>query len=491
VSKPKPKSRSSSPGKRKRAPGKAGKRKPPAVSKAKAKGKGKRRAKHKRSPVPQEQPIVYMVSLGCAKNQVDSERLAACLLSEGFLLTAHPGDADLVLVNTCAFLESAREETREVLAELQRLKQLGRLRAVVAAGCYPQKAGEVPGADEVIAFDDYPHLAARCRRILDLPPRKRSAPAPSVLSCAPRLRFGLKATAYLKISEGCDNCCAYCTIPAIRGPLRSRPVKEVLAEAEELIADGALELILIAQDTAAYGSDLPGGQLRLGELIRGLLELPGYHWLRLMYTHPVNITPELLELFGEKRVAAYLDMPIQHADDNVLALMGRGYTSDDLRRIIGHLRRRAPHMALRSTCMVGFPGETNTAFKYLCTFLLEARFDHLGAFVYSPEPGTRAARRKKQVSERTRLRRHSELMGVQKLISSGRGQERVGDTMLVLVESTGEGPALGRSQYQAPDVDGQTIITRPHAALAAVRPGEFHPVIITGATDYDLVARLI
>jgi ribosomal protein S12 methylthiotransferase len=449
------------------------------------------RSRKRRAAAEPEQPVVYMVSLGCPKNQVDSERLAAALAGEGFLLTAHPGDADLALVNTCAFIEEARAETREVLAEMQLLKKKGKLRAVVAAGCYPQRNRQIPGADQVLPFRDYPHLAARCRKALGLGRRKRRAPPPGVLSCAPRLRFGLKSVAYLKISEGCDNSCAYCTIPKIRGRMRSRPMKEVLAEAEELISDGAREIILIAQDTAAYGMDLPGGKPLLAELIRKLLEMPTYHWLRLMYAHPAHLTDEVVELLGEGRFTQYLDMPIQHVDDDVLKAMGRGYDSERLRQLIIRIRTVSPRTALRTTCMVGFPGETPQAYSMLRTFLVEARFDHMGVFEYSPEPGTRAARRKGQVSDRTKHKRREELMGLQKLVASGRGMERIGDQMTVLIESAGGGPAIGRSQFQAPEVDGRMIITRPHAGLAALRPGEFHRVVVTGAYDYDMVARLI
>ncbi len=457
----------------------------------KPKSKTKPKTKHRRKSTPPAQPVVYMVSLGCAKNQVDSERLAGSLVGEGFLLTAHPGNADLALVNTCAFIDSARAETEEVLAELQGLKEHGSLKAVIAAGCYPAKSDVVPGADAVIPFKDYAQLAARCRQALKLPRRKRRAPGPGLLSCAPRLRFGLKTTAYLKVSEGCSNRCAYCAIPSIRGGLRSRPMKHVLSEAEELIADGARELVLIAQDTAAYGMDIEAGKPLLAELVRKLLDLSDFHWLRVMYAHPANLTDEFLELLGESRVAKYLDMPIQHADDDVLSLMGRGYTCDQLRHIIDRLRTAAPQLALRTTCMVGFPGETSAAFGRLRSFLVEARFDHMGVFVYSPEPGTRAARRKHQVSQRTRLKRYDELMGVQKLVASGRGLERTGEIMHVLVEETGHGTALARSEFQAPGVDGQVIITRPHAGLSALRPGEFHRIVVTGAYDYDLVARLI
>ncbi len=453
--------------------------------------KSRRKRRKPRPSVPAEPPVVFMITLGCAKNQVDSERLAGALVGEGFYLTADPTGADLALVNTCAFLESAREETREVLAELQGLKQAGRLRAVLAAGCYPAKTRRIPGADAVVPFKEYSGLANICRKALSLPRRKRQAPAPEVLGSSPRLRFGLKTTAYLKLSEGCSNRCAYCAIPAIRGPARSRPLKDLLAEAGELVADGARELVLIAQDTAAYGTDLAGGRPLLGELMRELLKMRGYHWLRLMYAHPAHLTDDVIELLGERRMARYLDMPIQHADDEVLASMGRGYTADDLRRLIIKVRRSAPRTALRTTCMVGFPGETAAAFGRLRSFLVEAQFDHLGAFAYSPEPGTRAARRKRQVSDRTRHRRLDELMNLQKLIASGRASERIGDSLAVLIESVGAGPALGRSEFQAPEVDGSVIVTRPHAGLAALRPGEFHRAVVTGIHDYDLVARLI
>jgi ribosomal protein S12 methylthiotransferase len=436
-------------------------------------------------------PAVYMVSLGCPKNQVDSERLAGALVGEGFYLSAEAESADLALVNTCAFLESACEETRRVLAELQEIKARGRLRAVIAAGCYPARTRRVPGADLTLRFAQYPRLAAICRKALGLPRRKRVAPAPGVLSCSPRLRFGLRSTAYLKIAEGCSNCCAYCTIPSIRGPMRSRPMDEVVREAEELVADGARELVLIAQDTAAYGLDGSRGKPALAELLRRLLRVGGYHWLRLMYAHPGHLDEEVLELIGEDRIVEYLDMPVQHADDKVLRSMGRGYTAEQLRGLVFRLRRVMPRIGLRTTCMVGFPGETAAAFSRLRTLLVEARFDYMGAFAYSPEKGTAAARRKRQVSERTKRRRLGELMGLQKLIASGRSVERVGDGITVLIEETGDGPAIGRCQYQAPEVDGRVIVTRPHAAIASLRPGEFRRAVVTAAHDYDLVASLV
>ena len=441
---------------------------------------------------PARPPAVCLVSLGCAKNQVDSERLAAALVQEGFLLAADPADADLALVNTCAFLESARKESRQTLAGLQELKKRSRLRAVVAAGCYPARSGRVPGADLAVPFSGYRHLASLCRKALSLADRPASAEPPEVMGSAPRLRFGLKASAYLKISEGCSNRCAYCAIPAMRGAMRSRPLEAILEEAAELVADGARELVLVAQDTAAYGRDLPRGRPGLAELIRRLLEVPGFRWLRLMYAHPAHLGADVIELLGERRVAKYLDLPIQHADDGVLAAMNRPYTADDVQRLVDRVRERVPGIALRTTCLVGFPGETRQAFRRLLGFVAELGFDHLGAFAYSRERGTPAARARRQVAERTKQRRLAALMRVQKLLADMRGQERVGERLTVLVEDRGgTGPAVGRSQYQAPEVDGKVMITGPHAGLAALVPGQFHRVIVTGARSYNLVARLI
>jgi ribosomal protein S12 methylthiotransferase len=432
-----------------------------------------------------------MVSLGCAKNRVDSERLAGALLSEGFVLTGDAAGADLALVNTCAFIEPARTETRAVLAELQKLKAGGRLRAVVAAGCYPSRWGEVPGADAVVPIEDYPRLVTICRQQLGLPAGHLTAPPPEVMGNSPRLRFGLKTTAFLKLSEGCSNRCAYCSIPSIRGPARSRPPLDVVREAGELVADGAAELILIAQDTAAYGRDLPGGRPLLGDLLRRLLAVPGFRWLRLMYAHPGHLTDDVIEMMGEPRIVPYLDMPIQHADNGVLAAMGRGYTAEDLCRLVLRLRASCPGIALRTTCLVGFPGENAAAFARLRQFLIEVQFDHLGAFVYSPEPDTPAAGLAHRVRSDVAQRRLDEIMQIQKLTGSYRSQERIGQQVTVLVEEAGHGPAIGRYEGQAPDVDGRTIITRPHAALSALRPGEFRRAVLMAAHDYDLVARLI
>jgi ribosomal protein S12 methylthiotransferase len=445
-------------------------------------------------PAPEPgQPVVCLISLGCAKNQVDSERLAGALAQEGFLVASDPADADLALVNTCSFLKAARSETMRTLAELQELKKRTRLKAVIAAGCYPSSEQSVPGADLVLPFDKYAELAAVCRRALGLPSRERWAEPPEVLGSSPRLRFGDKRTAYLKISEGCDNRCAYCRIPSIRGPMKSRPAEAVIDEALELVADGARELVLIAQDTAAYGRDLPGGRTNLAVLMRRLLDVAGYRWLRLMYAHPAHLTDEVIELFGERRLAKYLDMPIQHADTDVLAAMNRPYGEKDLRALIEKLRGRCPEIALRTTCLVGFPGETRQAFQKLLSFVAEVQFDHLGGFAYSREPLTPAARMKHQVSLSVRERRLEMLLRVQKLLSDLRGQERVGAQLTVLIEAPGSGgsAARGRSQYQAPEVDGKVVITAPHAGLASLRPGRFHRVMITGARGYDLVARLI
>jgi len=450
------------------------------------------RSKSAKSAAPQ--PVACLVSLGCAKNQVDSERLAGALVQEGFLLASDPADADLALVNTCAFLKSARRETLGTLAELQALKAGGRLKAVVAAGCYPSSSARVPGADVVVPFERYPDLALICRRALGLPDRPRWAEPPEVMGCSPRLRFGDKTTAYLKISEGCSNRCAYCLIPSIRGAMRSRPAEEIIDEALELVADGARELVLVAQDTAAYGRDLgAGNRMNLAGLMRRLLDVGGYRWLRLMYAHPAHLGDDVIELFGEQRLARYLDMPIQHVDDAVLASMNRPYGEKDLRRLIQKLRARCPELALRTTCLVGFPGETQGAFRRLLTFVSDVQFDHLGAFAFSPERGTPAALMKQRVRTSTRQRRLETLMRVQKLISDLRGQERIGEQLTVLIEqpSTGGHAALGRSQYHAPEVDGKVVITAPHAGLAGLRPGRFHKVIVTGAREHNLVARLI
>ncbi len=434
-----------------------------------------------------------MISLGCAKNQVDSERLVGALVQEGFLLASDPADADLALVNTCAFLRSARSETVRTLRGLQALKRSSRLRKVIAAGCYPSSSTRVPGADLVLPFDRYAELVAVCRQALGLPPKDGWAESPEVLGCAPRLRFGDKRTAYLKISEGCDNRCAYCRIPSIRGPMRSRPPEAVIDEALELVADGARELVLVAQDTAAYGRDLPGGRASLAGLMGRLLDVAGYRWLRLMYAHPAHLGDDVLELFGEHRLASYLDMPIQHADDAVLSAMNRPYGERQLRELVEKLRRRCPDIALRTTCLVGFPGEDRAAFRRLLAFVTDAQFDHLGAFAYSPEPGTPAARMKDQNSAAVRNRRLHTLLRVQKLVADMRGQERIGEQLSVLIESPGGGgqAAIGRSQYQAPEVDGKVVITAPHAGLAALGAGRFHRVIVTGAREHNLVARLI
>ncbi|MBI5624180.1 MAG: 30S ribosomal protein S12 methylthiotransferase RimO [Elusimicrobia bacterium] len=438
-----------------------------------------------------EQPVVSLVSLGCAKNQVDSERIIASLVQEGFLLAEDPADADIALVNTCAFLESARQETRDVLSELQALKKRSGLRAVVALGCYPSKTGVVPGADALSAFKDYRALPALCRKLLRLPARKARAASPEVLGCGPRLRLGPKEVAYLKISEGCANRCAYCAIPSIRGPLRSRPMADILKEASDLVADGAHELVLVGQDTAGYGLDLKAGKTGLAKLMSGLLGIRGYRWLRLMYAYPSHLSDEVVEYLGQDRVAAYLDLPIQHADDGVLKAMNRPYTGADLKTLIAKLRKKVPEIALRTTCLVGFPGETESAFRNLRDFVQEACFDHLGAFAYSREPGTKAHGLPGQVEEAVKVERLNLLMACQKKASRKAGQARLGKVLEVLVEKAGPRFAVGRSQYQAPEVDGKVLVCGPVSRLKTLQAGMFCRARISSAQDYDLVGRLV
>jgi ribosomal protein S12 methylthiotransferase len=476
---------------------------PDGLSRDKRKRRRQKRRSAQQAPRPKpasldieeqvDQPVVYMVSLGCAKNQVDSERLAGALVAEGFLLAADPSMADLALVNTCAFLESARQETRQVLAEMQDYKSHGLMRAVLAAGCYPSLEGKIPGADRTIKFKDYAKLAQICRAALKLPKAETQAPAPCVMSTSPRLRFGQPATAYLKISEGCSNVCSYCMIPGIRGKMQSRPEDEIFAEAQELVADGARELILIAQDTAAYGTDSAERKPRLAALMKRLLKIKDFRWLRLMYAHPGHITPELLELFNEERVADYLDMPVQHAHPRILSAMNRNYTSRDVMDIVEEIRRRSPKTALRTTVMVGFPGEKSADLDHLKALLIDGEFDHVGAFAYSPEKGTSAESMTDQVSERTKKKRLREILSLQKLISAGRSMQRIGDQIQVLVEEVPylPGTAYGRSQYQAPEVDARVILTRPHAALATLAPGQFVEAVVTSISGPDLVARLL
>lgn len=440
-------------------------------------------------------PLASLVSLGCAKNTVDSERILGALAEAGWAIAEDPSVADLCLVNTCGFIQPARQETADVLNELREARRDGRPTLIVAMGCMVRQAMNEPAqrnvlsaADACIGFEDYDRVAERCLELLE-GRKPETGRKQTPFTARPRLRIEGMHSAYLKVSEGCSNACRFCTIPAIRGPQVSRPIEDLVAETQELIALGAREIVLIGQDTSSYGHDLYG-QRCLDELLRALCEIPDDVWFRLLYVYPRFVTDSLLDsMMADPRICPYLDMPLQHIDDDVLRRMGRGMGRDGTLRLLDRVQERMPHAALRTTFITGYPGETEEAFKQLAAFVAEGRFMHVGVFAYSEEPGTPAATEKETVPETEKQRRVDELMRLQLEVSrrklaawKGRDVEALVDTL-----DAPEGcDAVARTAWQAPEVDGVTLV---HAD-AELHAGDRLSLRVEDALDYDLVGSV-
>ncbi len=440
---------------------------------------------------------VYILSLGCPKNLVDSEVLSALLARSGLHITDRPDRADTIVVNTCAFILPAREESIEEILRMAAWKKKGHCRSLVVAGCLPQRYGaelarELPEVDLFLGTGDFPEILAH----LELLDKGRGKGPllrvgdPSFLMDATTPRTVSTAFyGYLKIAEGCSNCCAYCVIPSIRGPFRSRPMADVVAEAERLAAGGTRELILIAQDTTAWGRDLRG-RPTLNGLIKRLCNLEGPRWIRLLYAYPKNITAELLStMAAEEKVCRYLDIPVQHIDDKVLKAMNRKGTSAFIRKKIAEIREAVPGIALRTSLIVGFPGETEEQFEGLLRFVQETRFESLGVFTYSPEEGTKAAEMPGQVPEAEKVRRQGLIMETQSAISDEINLTRMGALDEVLIEGKTDRtdfPFWGRTRFQAPEIDGITYVRAKKLA-----PGDIVRCKITAAEIYDLYAETV
>ncbi len=429
-------------------------------------------------------PVAW-VSLGCPKNLVDSECMLGALAERGLLVGAPMEEAEVIVINTCSFIAAARDEARAVIAEAVALRDAGQARRVVVTGCMPTHRGATLrtelGVDAVIGVDARDAIVDA---VLGSGPLERlgrpDAPPPPD---AGRFRLTPRHTAYLRIAEGCSQKCTYCTIPAIRGPYRSKPPEAVLDEARELIADGARELNIIAQDTTAYGSDTGG--TTLAGLLRRLDALDDAAWIRVLYTYPRRFTDELIDAIAEcPRVLPYVDLPLQHVADGVLKRMGRGVTYEQIERLLDALRRRVDRVALRTTFIVGFPGETEADFAQLLEFVRRREFENLGVFEYSPEPGTPAAKLPDRVPDAVKAPRAERVMLAQQEIAFAANRQRIGQELTVLVDGPdAEGRTLARTQFQAPDIDGVCILTNP------AEPGTMLRVTVTDAAGYDLVVR--
>ena len=436
------------------------------------------------------QRTLHLVSLGCPKNRVDAERMAGLARRHGLELVADPAQAEVLLVNTCGFVMQASEESIDTVLDLAQLKQTGRCRKLIMAGCLPQRhprelAAELPEVDHFIGAADLDALD----RILAGDDARQAVgrPGESTEEQYERLLVDTPHSAYLKIAEGCDRPCAFCVIPQLRGAQRSRAVGSLTDEARALVDAGAQELVLVAQDSTAYGHDLQPAA-HLAELLEALDRLPGVRWIRLLYAYPSAVDRRLMEaLAGLKSVVKYLDMPIQHIDDEVLRRMRRGYSGDRVRRCVDQLRQAIPDLALRTTLLAGHPGETPAAHQAMLRFVNEYQIDHLGVFAFSPEQGADAATQPDQLPAELAAQRVAELMEAQRRVSQRLLARKVGQRLDVLVEGPSQESEYlmeGRHAGQAPEVDGVVYLTDGGGIV-----GDFLPVEIIDSGDYDLVGR--
>jgi ribosomal protein S12 methylthiotransferase len=439
---------------------------------------------------------VHFVSLGCPKNRVDTEVMLGHTAEAGHQLVAQPEAADVIVVNTCGFIGEAKQESIDAILEMARHKQAGTCKRLVVAGClsqrYPKElAAEMPEVDQFLGTDE---VGAISKAIAGTLQRLSVTDTPAYLydDASPRRRSQAPHTAYVKIAEGCDRPCAFCIIPKLRGPQRSRAPESVLREVRELVAGGTREICLVAQDLTTYGTDL-GETPRLATLLRQLAAVDDLGWIRLHYAYPSACTDELLEaIAGEPRVASYLDVPIQHVDSGVLKAMRRGYGERQVRDLVARFRARVPGGTFRTTFIAGHPGETDEAFQRLCDFVREAEMDHVGIFNFSREEGTVAALLPNRVPQKEIDARRRELLRIQREVSKKKLRAMRGRTLRVLVEGPSDESEyllMGRHEGQAPEIDGQVYLSlAPDGAPPAA--GTFVDVRVTHSAEYDLAAEI-
>ena len=445
---------------------------------------------------------VHFVSLGCPKNRVDTEVMLGHTAEAGHQLVAEPGAAEVIVVNTCGFIGEAKQESIDAILEMARHKQAGTCKRLVVAGClsqrYPKElADEMPEVDHFIGTDEVGSIA---KAIAGTSTRLSVVDTPAYLydDAAPRRRSQAPHSAYVKIAEGCDRPCAFCIIPKLRGPQRSRSPESVAREARDLVAGGTKEICLVAQDLTTYGTDLPNAQdpgaPRLASLLRELGAIDGLGWIRLHYAYPTACSDELLDAIGgETRVASYLDVPIQHVDSGVLKAMRRGYGERQVRDLVERFRARVADGTFRTTFIAGHPGETEAAFQKLCDFVREAELDHVGVFNFSREEGTVAALLPKRVPQKEVDARRRELLRIQREISKKKLRAMRGRRLRVLVEGPSDESEyllMGRHEGQAPEIDGQVYLSLPPDA-APPAAGTFVDARVTHSAEYDLAAELV
>lgn len=445
---------------------------------------------------------IGIVSLGCPKNLVDSETMLGLIHEEKYEITNDPSEAEIIIVNTCGFIESAKEESINTILQIAEYKKSGSCKHIIVTGCLSQRYAEelfseLPEADAIAGVEVYDEIGSIIKRVMNgerfimLERSKPDVIYTSKETFLPRILTTPSYTAYLKIAEGCDNCCSYCAIPKIRGPYRSKPMEQVLKEAKALADNGVKELIVVAQDTTRYGEDLPGGKLLLADLLKELNKIESLKWIRVMYCYPNNFTDELIETFASlDKVCKYVDLPLQHASNRLLASMNRYDTREEVETLLAKLRKRIPGIVIRTTFIVGFPGETDADFEELKEFVEQQRFENAGVFAYSQEEGTVAGAMPNQIPDEIKQERYHELMALQAQISEEIHKDTEGQTLEVLVEGIeedGSGLHYGRSYREAPDIDGLVFIENP----GDIKPGCFVKVNILQGFTYESVGERI
>jgi ribosomal protein S12 methylthiotransferase len=458
---------------------------------------------------------IGFVSLGCTKNQVDAEVMLGALAAKGFALTTEPQEAQVVIINTCGFIEEAKQESIDTIIEYGELKKSGACKVLIASGCLAQRyqgelLKELPELDGVVGTGEIGRIADITQTLLKPGRRKQRvwmAPPPYLYDeLTPRLRIGKQHSAYVKIAEGCNRNCAFCAIPLMRGKQRSRPVASILEEARRLAAEGVKEINLISQDTINYGVDL-GLRHGLTTLLRELVNVDGLRWIRPFYLYPQQVDEALIDLYaGQDKIAKYIDMPLQHINDTMLKAMHRLGNKRYITNLVNRLRQRIPGLTFRTAFIVGFPGETNAQFHELKQYLTEMEFDRVGIFVYSDEDDTPAVEFLGKLDRTLMEDRRTELLDLQETISLKRGQQKIGSTLEVLVEGPSEETDLliaSRHEGQAPEIDGlvyindiedsaeNTDLIQIHRDAAVPHPGDLVKVQITEAAAYDLVGHIV
>lgn len=445
---------------------------------------------------------IGVVSLGCPKNLVDSETMLGLIHEENYEITNDPSEAEIIIVNTCGFIESAKEESINTILQMAEYKKSGSCKYIIVTGCLSQRYAEelfneLPEADAIAGVEVYDEIGSIIKRVMNgerfimLERSKPDVIYTSKETFLPRILTTPSYTAYLKIAEGCDNCCSYCAIPKIRGPYRSKPMEQVLKEAKALADNGVKELIVVAQDTTRYGEDLPGSKLLLADLLKELNKIESLKWIRVMYCYPNNFTDELIETFASlDKVCKYVDLPLQHASNRLLASMNRYDTKEEVETLLAKLRKRIPGIVIRTTFIVGFSGETDADFEELKEFVEQQRFENAGVFAYSQEEGTVAGAMPNQIPDEIKQERYHELMALQAQISEEIHKDTEGQTLEVLVEGIeedGSGLHYGRSYREAPDIDGLVFIENP----GDIKPGCFVKVNILQGFTYESVGERI